>query len=83
MTYQNKKRREQQLARGEQPDELEDTLEDDGQYNNTIMMKILGPVVRFVDRPWKVPLVIDVIPRTNYLMTLTLDVPSRRAVRIW
>jgi len=28
-------------------------LEDDGQYNNTIMMKILGPVVRFVDRPWK------------------------------
>lgn len=83
MTYQNKKRREQQLARGEQPDELEDTLEDDGQYNNTIMMKILGPVVRFVDRPWKVSLVIDVIPRTNYLMTLTLDVPSRRAVRIW
>jgi len=28
-------------------------LEDDGQYNNTIMMRILGPVVRFVDRPWK------------------------------
>jgi len=49
----NKKRREQQLARGEQPDELGDILEDDGQYNNTIMMKILGPVVRFVDRPWK------------------------------
>ncbi|KAN0139796.1 High-affinity nickel-transport domain containing protein [Lactarius tabidus] len=54
---QNKKRREQQLARGEQPDESEDVLEDDGQYNNTIMMKILGPVVRFVDRPWKVLLV--------------------------
>jgi high-affinity nickel-transport protein len=51
------------LARGEQPDELEDILEDDGQYNNTIMMKILGPVVRFVDRPWKVvPLVTDAIP---------------------
>ncbi|KAI0269739.1 high-affinity nickel-transport protein-domain-containing protein [Gloeopeniophorella convolvens] len=47
------KRREQQLARGEQPTELEDELEDDGAYNNTIMMKILGPVVRFVDRPWK------------------------------
>ncbi|KAH9080626.1 NicO-domain-containing protein [Lactarius deliciosus] len=31
----------------------QDVLEDDGQYNNTIMMKILGPVVRFVDRPWK------------------------------
>ncbi|KAI0004593.1 high-affinity nickel-transport protein-domain-containing protein [Russula compacta] len=43
----------QQLAQGEQPDELEDVLEDDGQYNNTIMMKILGPVVRFVDHPWK------------------------------
>jgi len=41
------------LDRGEQPDELEDVPEDDGQYNNTIMMKILGPVVRFVDRPWK------------------------------
>ncbi|KAI0300362.1 NicO-domain-containing protein [Russula brevipes] len=50
---QNKKRREQQLAGGEQPDELQDAPEDDGQYNNTIMMKILGPVVRFVDRPWK------------------------------
>jgi len=50
---QNKRRRERQLARGEQPDELEDELEDDGQHNNTIMMKILGPVVRFVDRPWK------------------------------
>ncbi|KAI0304491.1 high-affinity nickel-transport protein-domain-containing protein [Multifurca ochricompacta] len=50
---QNKKRREQQLARGIQPDEIEDMSEDDGQYNNTIMMKILGPVVRFVDRPWK------------------------------
>ncbi|KAI0252388.1 high-affinity nickel-transport protein-domain-containing protein [Lactifluus subvellereus] len=50
---QNKRRKEQQIARGEQPDELEDVLEDDGQYNNTIMMKIFGPVVRFVDRPWK------------------------------
>jgi len=50
---QNKKRKEQQLARGERPDELEDVLEDDGQYNNTIMMKILGPLIRFVDRPWK------------------------------
>jgi len=49
----NKKRREEQLARGEQPDELGDVPEDDGQYNNTIMMKILGPVVRFVDHPWK------------------------------
>lgn len=47
------------------------------------MMKILGPVVRFVDRPWKVPLVTDAIPRTNYLMTLALDVPSRLAVWIW
>ena len=52
----NNKRREEQLARGEQPDESEDVLEDDGQYNNTIMMRILGPVVRFVDRPWKVHL---------------------------
>ncbi|KAH9065490.1 NicO-domain-containing protein [Lactarius vividus] len=49
----NNERKEQQLARGEQPDESEDVLEDDGQYSNTIMMKILGPVVRFVDRPWK------------------------------
>ena len=53
----NNKRREQRLAQGEQADESEDVLEDDGQYNNTIMMKILGPVVRFVDRPWKVVLV--------------------------
>jgi high-affinity nickel-transport protein len=49
----NKKRKEERLARGEQPDESEDVLEDDGQYNNTIMMRILGPLVRFVDRPWK------------------------------
>ena len=50
----NNKRQEERLARGEQPDESEDVLEDDGQYNNTIMMRVLGPVVRFVDRPWKV-----------------------------
>jgi hypothetical protein len=55
-------------------------LEDDGQYNNTIMTKILGPVVRFVDRPWKVSPMRS--PRTEYLMTSTLDVPSWRAVWI-
>jgi high-affinity nickel-transport protein len=38
-------------------------LEDDGQYNNTIMMKILGPVIRFVDRPWKVILMQSFILR--------------------
>ncbi len=76
--YQNKKRREQQLARGEQPDELEDVLEDDARYNNTIMMKILGPVFRFVDRPWKV-LLMRPLPHTTYPM---IDVPSWRVVWI-
>ena len=56
-------------------------LEDDGQYNNTIMMKILGPVVRFVDRPWKVLLVQSPIPFNSY--DARIDVPSRRVVWIW
>ncbi|KAI0056100.1 NicO-domain-containing protein [Artomyces pyxidatus] len=42
-----------QLARGEEPNDDYEIVEDEGQYNNTIMMKILGPVVRFVDSPWK------------------------------
>ncbi|KAM5533590.1 hypothetical protein V8D89_012703 [Ganoderma adspersum] len=27
--------------------------DDDGSHQNTIMMKLIGPVVTFVDRPWK------------------------------
>ncbi|KAI0043452.1 NicO-domain-containing protein [Auriscalpium vulgare] len=47
------KKRHRRIARGEPPDSADELIEDDGQYNNTIMMKLLGPVVRFVDRPWK------------------------------
>ena len=27
--------------------------EDDGSHKGTLMMRILGPIVTFVDRPWK------------------------------
>ncbi|KAA1469899.1 NicO-domain-containing protein [Dentipellis sp. KUC8613] len=50
---QNKRRRAAQLERGEEINADEDLLEDEGRYNQTIMMKILGPIVKFVDRPWK------------------------------
>jgi len=56
-------------------------LEDDGQYNNTIMVKILGPVVRFVDRPRKVLLVQSSILFSSY--DGHIDVHSRRVVWIW
>ncbi|TBU39468.1 NicO-domain-containing protein [Dichomitus squalens] len=32
---------------------LDEEPEDDGSHQNTLMMKLLGPVVTFVDRPWK------------------------------
>ncbi|TFY63963.1 hypothetical protein EVG20_g6106 [Dentipellis fragilis] len=51
---QNKRRRAAQLERGEEINADEDLLEDEGRYNQTIMMKIIGPIVKFVDRPWKV-----------------------------
>ncbi|THH20116.1 hypothetical protein EW146_g1211 [Bondarzewia mesenterica] len=50
---QNKKRRAEQLARGEAPNNMDDIVEDEDKYNRTIMMRILGPIVKFVDRPWK------------------------------
>ncbi|KAI0320547.1 NicO-domain-containing protein [Amylostereum chailletii] len=49
----NAKRREAILAAGGRPEDADELMEDDGQYNNTIMMKLLGPVVKFVNRPWK------------------------------
>ncbi|KAK7681581.1 hypothetical protein QCA50_015314 [Cerrena zonata] len=48
-----KKEREARLARGEDPSDLDDDKDDENSHGNTLMMKILGPVVRFVDRPWK------------------------------
>ena len=50
----NKVRRAEQLAHGETPNDMDDIIEDDANYGKTIMMKVIGPVVKFVDRPWKV-----------------------------
>ena len=49
-----KKRRTERVARGETA-QGEDDLdgEDDGSHKGTLMMRILGPIVTFVDRPWK------------------------------
>lgn len=32
----------------------EDEDESDSRHSNMLMMKILGPLITFVDRPWKV-----------------------------
>ena len=49
-----KKRRTQRIARGETAQDEDDLDgEDDGSHKGTLMMRILGPIVTFVDRPWK------------------------------
>ncbi|TCD62989.1 hypothetical protein EIP91_006148 [Steccherinum ochraceum] len=52
-----KKERTRRIAQGEDPSDVDDDLqaEEDrqGNHGNTLMMKIIGPVVTFVDRPWK------------------------------
>ncbi|KAG8925169.1 hypothetical protein FRC02_009877 [Tulasnella sp. 418] len=44
---------EARVARGQSPVPDADA-EDDGSRNKSLTMRILGPVTRFVDRPWKV-----------------------------
>ncbi|KAI0789798.1 high-affinity nickel-transport protein-domain-containing protein [Abortiporus biennis] len=51
-----KRRAVSRLERGEDPKDIELYLQekDDGSsHGSTLMMKIIGPVVTFVDRPWK------------------------------
>ena len=53
LTYrQAQKRQEERAAQGNQP--LDDEEENTHHKNNMFMMRILGPVVQFVNRPWKV-----------------------------
>ena len=58
MTYvmQDKARRAQRIADGESHEDIdaEEAAEQTGVQANTIMVKILRPVIMFVDRPWKV-----------------------------
>ncbi|KIY72001.1 NicO-domain-containing protein [Cylindrobasidium torrendii FP15055 ss-10] len=44
----HRSQRKQQLAAG-----VSDEPEDDGKNNNMLMMRLIGPVINFVDRPWK------------------------------
>lgn len=43
------------LERGEDPHIIEEDFEfrESKSHGNTLMMKLLGPIVTFVDRPWK------------------------------
>ena len=53
MAQKLKKERALRIERGEDPDDVDDDLEEDHSTGNTLMMKLLGPIVRFVDKPWK------------------------------
>ena len=50
-----KKERKERIARGEDPSRIDEEfdLRDAESHGNTLMMKIIGPIVTFVDRPWK------------------------------
>ena len=52
---QMKQERQIRLARGEDLASIERDFElrDMESHGNTLMMKIIGPIVTFVDRPWK------------------------------
>lgn len=48
-----KKERASRIERGEDPSEIDDELDEHQSQGNTLMMKLIGPIVTFVDRPWK------------------------------
>lgn len=48
-----KKERAKRIERGEDPSDIDDELDEQEGQGNTLMMKLIGPVVTFVDRPWK------------------------------
>jgi len=48
-----KQERELRIKRGEDPTLVDEELDDDKSHGNTLMMKIIGPVVTFVNQPWK------------------------------
>ncbi|CAL1712900.1 unnamed protein product [Somion occarium] len=48
-----RKERAARLERGEVASEIDEDMDDSTSHGNTLMMKIIGPIVRFVDRPWK------------------------------
>ena len=50
-----KKERQLRLERGEDPAAIEEEFaqRDSESSGNTLMMKIIGPIVNFVDTPWK------------------------------
>ena len=50
-------------------------------HGNTLLMKIIGPVITFVNRPWKVSIVSTW--GSEEVQTSNLDVPGGRAVRFW
>ncbi|THH27572.1 hypothetical protein EUX98_g6615 [Antrodiella citrinella] len=51
-----KKERARRVALGEDPSDVDDDLqaeEDKSSQGNTLMMRIIGPIVTFVNKPWK------------------------------
>ena len=49
-------------------------------HGNTLLMKVIGPVITFVDRPWKVS-VVSTRPKSKF-RPQNLDVPGGCAVRL-
>lgn len=45
-----------------------------------IMMRILGPLITFVNRPWKVSISVRVLVKPD---RDPVDVSRRRVVRVW
>ena len=48
-----KQERERRIARGEDISQFELELEAEESRGNTLTMRIIGPIVTFVNRPWK------------------------------
>ena len=55
MIQQMKKERKLRIERGEDPTAIDEDFElrEAETHGNTLMMKIIGPIVTFVNTPWK------------------------------
>lgn len=63
----------------EAPSPNDDNLPRSHHHGNTLLMRIIGPVITLVDRPWKVSVVSPLSKRT--FRPRNLDVPGGTAVR--
>lgn len=62
--------------------ETEADIERGPEENHMIMMRILGPIINFVNRPWKVRISLSIL-WVSLSLRYKIDVSCRRSLWAW